>query len=212
MIDYSNRTLAYLLIVAIFVSVAGTLVSLSRMTTIGAPLITGAATSGTGAARLTIVSQLAIKLNDSTVDFENCTPDIVGVYWDSNDTARGHLDGGLGNCTGLVNPQNITVENDGNELANVSVKSNLIDLTGGTGPTLWYLTHNSTDNRDGCSQGLRTSWTQIAATDPTEYTACDGLNFSDSMDRFYTYFRVYGPSDATAGQRTATLTFTGYSW
>jgi hypothetical protein len=195
--------------VAIFVSVIGTLVSLSKMSQIGAPLISGAATSGTGATRLTIKTQLAIKLNDSTVDFGNCTPDVTGVYWDSNDTAR--AGSGARQCTNLTNPQNITVENDGNELANVSVQSTIIDLTGGSSPTFWFATDNATDGRKGCSQGLRRGWTQFAVAD-TEYTACDGLNFSDTMDRFYTYFRVYGPTDSTAGQRTATITFTGYSW
>jgi hypothetical protein len=205
----SNKTLAILLIGAIAISLFGTFVSLNRIAQIGVPAISGGATTGAGQARLTIKTQLSIVLNDSIIDYGNCTPDVAPVYWDTNDTAR--AGSGAGQCTNLTDPQNITVENDGNELANVSVKSSIIDLTGGSSPTFWFATDNSTDGRKGCSQGLRRGWTQFAVAD-TEYTSCDGLNFSDSMDRYYTFFRVYGPTDATAGQRTATITFTAYGW
>jgi len=206
--DYSNRTIAYLLLVAIFVSVAGTLLSLSKMGGIGAPLITGAATSGAGTAQLTVASALSIVVEDTTVNFGECTPvGVPGTWFESNATDKGAGSPSPGFCTGLQNPDNLTIHNDGNQFANVTINASNVDITGGTlNKSLMFAMMNA--SKPGCVEAAQRSWYNMTALG--EYTVCGNLTFKTNYNRIWVYFGVWVPSDATAGQRSSTLTFTAY--
>ncbi|MBI2573765.1 hypothetical protein HYV86_07915 [Candidatus Woesearchaeota archaeon] len=71
MADVSNRTVVALLAVALVVTVAGTLVSVSKLSTLGGQysFLTGAATSGTGTTSLTSDYEVAISIDDNAVSF-----------------------------------------------------------------------------------------------------------------------------------------------
>jgi hypothetical protein len=146
---------------------------------------------------------LSITLNRSVIDFGNCTPDIIASWWASNDTSKAGSGAGL--CTNLTNPMNFTIENDGNLPGNVSIQASVNDLTGGTNPSLWFSTVNST-LRPGCSLNASHDWKNFTNID-TEYLACERLNATDSNDRFWTYLRVYAPTDATPAERSTVITF-----
>jgi len=208
MADISNKTLSLLLIGAIVISLMGTLISLNRLGKIGVPVITGAGTSDTGEAQLTIASQLSITVVDSTINFGSCTPGSGNTsVVDSNNTELDGTSGGQ--CDNLQVPQNITVENDGNQLANITVKTSDNDITGGVNYSLYFAVANATD-RPGCVGTMATSWTNFTDITPTEYLACDKLNYTDSpgKDRFWTFIRVWVPADAVQGSQSATITFT----
>jgi len=147
---------------------------------------------------------LSINVVDALIDFGVCIPESgTGSWFDSNDTSKNGT--GPGFCSGLSYPQNFTVENDGNMNANVTIQTDGLDLTGGTNPELWFATQNST-LRPGCFDGLKQSWVNFTDVD-TEFVACEGLNSSDSYDRFWTFLRVFAPSDSEAGERNVTITF-----
>jgi hypothetical protein len=208
--DYSNRTLAYLVLVALIVSVIGSLMTLSRIGGFGVPLITGAASSGTGTTQVAILSQLAITIIDSTIDYGTCKPGIGNTtFFDSNNSAINGSD--ESECTGMSNPQNITIENTGNVGANISIQTNTIDLTGsvsGLNKSLWFSWRNAT-NSAGCYKATRASgvWYNFTAI-ATDNVTCENLTWTSANKRLWFYLRVWMPPDATAAARTATITFT----
>ena len=209
--DYSNRTIAYLVLVALFVSIAGTLLSLSRIGGGGIPLITGGATSGTGTTILTIESTLSITTSpDTSVDFGTCRPQSApGTWWESNDTSKGGSS--IGQCTGLqTSPDNITVENDGSADANVTINTSTTDLTGGdpTNRSLWFSVRNAS-GRPGCQEGIQIPWFNM--TTNVKHNTCANLTPGNSVDRMYVFFAVFAPSDSSPASRTATITFTAHS-
>ena len=148
---------------------------------------------------------LSISVVDALIDFGICRPESgTGTWFDSNDTSKGGIGSGL--CSNLTSPHNLTVENDGNLVANVSIQVNSIDLSGGSNPELWYAIQNST-LRPGCFDGAQESWTNFTNVD-TEFNACTGLNSSDSYDRFWTFLRFFAPSDSVPGSRSVVITYT----
>jgi len=206
MADISNKTVAFLLIGAIAISLIGTFVSLNRLGKMGIPVISGAATSGAGTAQLTIASALSITLSeDDTVDFGTCTPTTGGTWFESNATDKNGT--GQGYCDGLGYPDNITVWNDGNEYANVTISASNVDLTGGTlNKSLMFAMMNA--SKPGCTRAAQRAWKNMTAD--YNYTVCGNLTFATDLNRIWVYFGVWAPQDSTAGQRTSTLTFTAY--
>ncbi len=71
MADVSNRTVVALLAVALVVTVVGTVVSVSKLSSLGGEysFLTGAATSGTGTTSLTTDYEVGISIDDSSVSF-----------------------------------------------------------------------------------------------------------------------------------------------
>jgi hypothetical protein len=205
--EYSNRTLAYLLLLALFISIAGTMISLTRMSKIGAPLISGSATSGTTSAAVTIASTLSIKLAFASVSFGTCRPDADPGSWFQSDNVN--ISGsGTGQCTNLSTPQNLTIENDGSVDANISFNiTGPVDLTGGTAgnKSIWWTSRN-VSNDPGCSgnySSLNYSWTNM--TNTTWYWLCANLTYPDGTDQMALFFGVWAPSDSTAGTHSVVL-------
>lgn len=147
---------------------------------------------------------LSITVVDTLIDWGACYPNpSTGTWYDSNDTSKAGT--GIGLCTGLINPQNLTVENNGNIAANVSIEVDSTDLTGGTNPELWFAAQNST-SRPGCFEGLKQSWVNFTAAN-TSFVVCDGLNATDNFDQFWTFLRVFAPPDSVFGTRIVIITF-----
>jgi hypothetical protein len=204
MAELSNKTLAFLIVGAIAISLMGTLFSMSRITKIGVPAVSGQATTNAATASMTIASSLSIKLAVSSLDFGNCRPGSApGSWFDSNDT--GKYGTGIGQCDNLNHVGNITVENDGSALANVTINISTTDMTGGTpdNRSVWFATYNLL-SRPGCIAAVSHGWTNMTGV---EIPTCQELNFSDSNDSIMNYFGVWAPSDATAASRTATVTY-----
>ena len=66
--DINNKTLATLLVVAIIVSIGGTLISLNRLSKFGGIGVTGFATSGTAKVNLSVTSSTGITVTQA-IDF-----------------------------------------------------------------------------------------------------------------------------------------------
>ena len=69
--EISNRALAILLIVAIAISLGGTIVSLNRLSIVRVPIATGLASTDTGTATINITSTASLIFTTATVAFGN---------------------------------------------------------------------------------------------------------------------------------------------
>ena len=205
--EYSNKFLVSLLIVAIVVSGIGTFITVNRLRIMPAPVISGAGTSGEGTVSVEIMSSLAINLITSTINFGSCTPspDNTTVF-DSNNTATDGL--GVSQCSNMQEPQNITVQTIGNTAANITIQTSSVLLTGGSNQSLWFAWRNSSDYPQCWKATNNTNdWMNFSGPG-AEHFLCQNLT---TDGRIWTFFRVYVPYDSLVGTRSATITFTGKS-
>lgn len=229
----SNKTLTFLLLVAIVVSIAGTIISINRINQLilQAPIITGMATpTGTGQVNVTIASTTSITATDPAIQFGSCSPPITyGCNVSSNYTT----DATFGcTCAGGSNPDNITIKNDGNKHVNVSVKIGTLAKTfiggtiGGNGQAdMWIVVRNSTD-APGClnvteisvptgfdlNTGMQHDWKNLSST--TEYyPLCHNLTYGSTTNSIYVFAKLFVPANAPPGSnKTTTLTFSATNW
>ena len=205
MAELSNKTLAFLLVGAIVVSLMGTLISVNKIGKAGLPIISGQATSGQGTAQIEILSSLAINLITSTINFGSCTPSPDNTtMFDSNNTAT---DGtSVSQCSNMQEPQNITVQTLGNTAANITIQTSSVLLTGGGNQSLWFAWRNSSDYPQCWKATNNTNaWMNFSGA-AIEHFLCQNLTVNG---RIWTFFRVYVPYDSQVGTRSATITFTG---
>jgi hypothetical protein len=152
---------------------------------------------------------LSINLLDSDIEFGTCTPEPgTGTWFDSNDTTKGGS--GIGLCSGLAVPQNITVENDGSVAANVTIQIDSVDLAGNSKSQVWFATQNPFE-RPGCFAGLKPNWINFTSLN-TPYIACEGLNSTANNNLFWTFIRSFAPSDSVVGSRIVTFTYTAHTY
>ena len=201
--EVSNRLVATLLVVAIVISIGGTFFSLNRISRIQEPALagTGFATSAAGRANLSISGLLSIIIKNQTVDFGACTPPSAGVTFIEVNTSNFFawncsLIRGTGTGSTDVENKHISVENDGNTDANVTIKTNAIagaSFIGGYFPAFRYTTENLT-TFEGCFRSLKYVGTDASGTVAgstngttptyvnftainTQYKACDNLTW-----------------------------------
>jgi hypothetical protein len=199
MAEISNTVLAVLVIAALVVVVAGTVLNLKGG-------VTGFATSDTGNVTLTINSTLAIQVDttNKTINFGICSPRAGSSYWcASNDSIRcTNSNNDLGNCTGdTTTPQFIRVDNVGNVDANVTFQSacTAAQLIGGTSPAFQYITTN-------CNGTNVTSWSTV--TGAAAQTGCANVSYRGGAMRFYVNVTI--PQDAAptgCTNNASTITF-----
>ena len=85
----SNKTLTFLLLIAIVVSIAGTIISINRINQLisQAPVITAmaASPSGTGMVNVSVAALTSITATDTIIQFGSCSPNITyGANLSSN--------------------------------------------------------------------------------------------------------------------------------
>jgi len=218
--EVSNKTLALLLVGAIVVSLFGTFVSLNRLNRLSPGLgdVTGFATSGSGTVQLNVSGQASFRVYAATVDFGEIQPNVSG-FWirtQSNNT--------WANGTGLANNcesatslcAGIEIENDGNELINISfnTSSDADSFIGGTSPSWSFKlldgNRSGPGNMDGCDGSIPfATWTEVTAA--TDFRLCNstsganGFNFTEGADRITLEFNLTIPNDPVVGQKVATI-------
>lgn len=157
----SNKTLTFLLIAAIVVSVGGTIISINRINRLAQlPSITGMAGSGTGYVNVTIGSVASISVLEGQIDFGSCSPNAtIGSNLSSNVSdfsANSWGSPGVCSGSGVSAPDNITIKNDGNTFINVTVDTNTVasSLIGGNTPyppQFLFMTRNASSGSYGAS-------------------------------------------------------------
>ncbi len=219
MADLSNKALALLLLIAIVTSIGTTTFMLTKLGERGAQGdLSGRATTGTAQTTFSINSQLSIRFINSVVPFgsgyvngtlqNNC---VMGTN-NSPPTAPGS---GCVNFNATVTDQNLTIENDGNLLANVSLNfsSNATGFIGGNeiAPSFQYLVNNSESGACGVIQNTSSGFKEVGATETSSPGArvCTRLNFTDTADLINIAFWLRIPEDASPGAHSVTITAIG---
>lgn len=210
--DISNKTLVFLLLAAITVSLGGTFMSLNRLNIATQSGITGLASGNeSGTTTLTVLGFNSISIvGSASLNMGTCTPAGGNGSW-VNTTTNTAI------CSAAFEEVlNITVQNDGNQAINVTVRSNTTNSTffgGGTNPRFQFRVEN-TSVRKGCSRNHYNNqtenglYTDFYSASPTEYWGCANLTFIDSADEMVVEFSWLIPADAPAlGARTALVSF-----
>ncbi len=213
--DMSNKTLVFLLLAAITVSLGGTFMSLNRLNLMAGSGITGLASGNeSGTTTLTVLGFNSISMITSTLNMGSCTPAGGNGSW-VNTTQDTTL------CSAASEQVlNLTVQNDGNQAINVTVRSSVNAsqfLGGGTGPRFQFRVEN-TSGRAGCRRNHydnkteNSIFTEFAVANTLEYWGCANLTYIDSADEMVVEFQWLLPSDSPPlGARTATISFNAVS-
>jgi len=205
--EISNKTLAVLLVGAIFVSLFGTFISLSKLDRISAPAGLGGITGlATGNVTLDVTGLSSFTVTD--VNFGSLQPNITAQVITTN-TSNTNIGGSPNNCSDhnaatANNCAGILITNDGNDVLNLSfvTTSNASNFIGGTNPSFQFMVrnHNHTTGESGCSGTVdNTVWTEIVAD--TNYDICNtsgagtGFNYSAFNDKMVLEFNLTIPAD-----------------
>ncbi len=218
--DVSNKTLAMFLVAAIVVSIGGTIISLNVIQE-RQQGITGFATSDTGNVSLSIGTVLSITTSDSSlINFGACSP--AGGTNPIIDSETVDGDGATDTCPNYNAISNLTVRNDGNVYANVSINSSkhgdegsgathFLDTPGNMAKLSYKITNHSTYGayKGGCISGAyQSSWLNITSTNyDSNMLACDNLSFDLTDNSFAFDVQIKVPSSYSGGQDDVIITF-----
>lgn len=206
--DISNKTLAMFLVAAIVVSIAGTIISLNKITEVGPGGLTGMAPTDTGNVTVNVGATVSIIISgDDTIAFQ-CSPSP-----DYNYTVNSEVTDDTGvACTVPAAPDPIVVLNDGNVNANVSINvSDIGEQQGGTmvlSPGGWsgfaYRTMNTTSS-GGCYGSYQAAYANFTST-VAFYIACDNLTYgANNGMRFHA--QLFLPEDTFVGSSYSEILF-----
>lgn len=225
--EVNNNTVVVTLIVAIVVSLGGTIVVLTKLSSVS-PMygLTGLASDDTGTVDIIIAESIEINVPQNSIDFGDCTAvsvGSIGVTSEMTQTQANQVDDTQFNCTGTNNlPAYIEIENIGNTIANVSFNisqngSQLLGREGNPDPgaKMWY---RVTDNEGNCQGTYQTAWNLIHnangpgdAPDYTDayYPVCHNLSYGPSNPSINVSINLTVTSNSIteAAGRTSTLTF-----
>ncbi len=209
--DMSNKSLALILVVAIVVSLGGTIISLNKLSQLG---ITGLAPTDTGTANLTISSQIHINFDVNNVNFGSGYIDggVGTCVLDTNGTSNSSPDN---NCAGFtLNPSPFLINNTGNQDVSLELRSSYVasNYTGGTGAEFqWWLDDGPGESATVCDSENPTGFNGWSDVNNTDHTVCTNFNYESDRDTLELHVRVLIPDDATeiGTERKATITATG---
>ena len=201
--EVSNKTLAALLVVAVVVSLGGSLLALNKINAIG-PTARAATTSGTTS--LNIQSQVIVNVTQTSVDFGNVT--VYGGTYDDYCTLDS-VAGGVGTCNatatdGTSADGSFVFENIGNVNINVSVKAgaSATSFIGSTSAEYNWKCRSKTST----GTAVISAWTASSTSDVNCYSAMP-YSVSGTPQEAYLDIQLKVPADATPGQKTDTITF-----
>ena len=198
--DISNKALAGLLIAAIVISISGTMMVINKN---GG--LTGFATQQNASASVNISGVVSIKLNTNSINFGTGSVTPGQTYCNISQIAStAAFDETPASCGTWSNVTgSISLENDGNVNANITVKStkNATDFVGGTSPGLFSQAAN--DEASSCNLGLQSNFTTL---DTIARSFCQRLQYGDALDSLKFGIKIKIPSDAI-GLKSNTITF-----
>jgi len=218
--EISNKSLAILLVVAISVSLVGTIVSLNRLSQLRAPGITGFATdTSTGTAQVYVGTTASLKFSTNDLDFGtiavNTTLGQINCsVWSGNSTG-GKSKSTDGQCdnqsTGPGAWTNLEIENDGNTNVTITMVSDVAAaaMIGGENPK--FALKGVVNETGSCKTIGPILWEDVNTTAMDICTSPNGLDWVANNDSIDIAFNLTIPWNAAVGSKTATLTATGTS-
>ncbi len=212
MAELSNKTIATLLVVAIIVSISGTMISLQRLSRLG---VSGFATSGTGVANLTISSSRSITVTTNLIDFGSGYPTAsTTCTMESNRTSapgancNGDADASIKWSDATLPTQYFIINNTGNIYTNITFNASADASTWiGTDSSAWLGGHADPNGQsDSC--GTLTSYQTLGTGAPVHVCSGTGLNWEDGNDTIAAAVKVAIPSSVPPGNnKQVTVTF-----
>jgi len=212
--EFSNRTLAWLVLATIVVSMFGTFISLNKLNG-----ITALATSNaSGQANVQISSQTVLDFSIDTISFGSGSVNGSSPY-QCNLTVNktvGQVDGtvvsagGCNNFSSTLTGGTLTLVNDGNTILNVTLNfsgnaANVIGGGGGSVP-LPSMAFTVAQNESTSCTTLNTTyagWTEIQNTSGwPAYLVCTNMQYIDTSDSISLGLRLSIPSNASEGVKT----------
>lgn len=221
--EVSNKIIAVLLVLAIGVSLTGTLVSLNKIGRYGFSITGMAVNTSTGVAQLTIGVITELTNQVPTIDWGNGF--VNGSYTNCTMDSEGNLSGG---CVGFSSQSSgFLLENTGNTLMSVNFTSdkNASVFINGTNPSFQLkVSPNSIEGQSGESSAQDTTPSCGNAWTPSSYTEVNltgsylcgnsttyPFDYEGTKDATVVDLVVRVPENSPAGAKQVTITFTGVS-
>jgi len=211
--EISNKTLATLLVIAIIVSIGGTLISINRLSRIGLLGVTGFGT--TGKVNLTVQTTTGISVTQE-IDFGTGYANVgTNCTMESNLSSGSRADT---DCQGTNWPtyivdatkRYIMVNNTGNQNINVSINASSAATSWiGANSTAEYGAQNAS-LYEGCPATNRAQWTTLTTGAPTSVCAnstANALGWVDGADITLVAARVTVSSQVAPGLKTVDVGF-----
>src|SRR3989344_2200530 len=203
MVQLSNRSIVYLLVIAMAITLASTVLNVSKLGYLG-NMITGAATNtSVGTATLTVTSQTAVTMRVSSIAFGSGfvnTTSAVCTYCQSS-TESGHASGNESCCSRFNTvTAGFLVENTGNENVTLndtcSGSCTAATFINGTSPLFQFKIVNSSD---GASTGKTSNNSRDSTTDTTSSCSSGdgGWNYSSYTTMAASTFDLCGTNGST---------------
>ena len=212
MVDVTNKALAYIMVAAMFITVLSTGATLVRLDILESEqLLSGYSTSPNATARLNLSGTTSIIFRQDVIDWgtgfvntseaPSCNLTTSGI--------PGHLFG-CGNFTEFGQPGALELENDGNQLVNVTIQlDNTPETWIGPGALAFInASENQSNAEDACASGLLTAQTAISTT---PLTLCDSLNYVFDRDALDIGLAIQIPSSAPPGEKVVQIIATATS-
>ncbi|MDD9952894.1 MAG: hypothetical protein OXR66_00995 [Candidatus Woesearchaeota archaeon] len=206
--ELSNRVIAVLLVVSMVVSCFGIFATFT-----GSP--TGFALVDTGKTNFSISTALSITFENALVPFGSGY--VNGSYTScsmgtNNSPPNRSANSGCVDFNGSVHEANLTITNDGNLVANVSLNftGDADSFIGGTGGlnSYQYEVSNVSGEASCTTLGNGSSFREVADYDVngTNARVCTGLDYPDGQDTIQVGVWIQVPEDATSGEHASTIT------
>jgi hypothetical protein len=228
--EISNRTLAILLVVAIAISLGGTIVSLNRLAQVRMPEIIGMATdTDTGTATINITSQAslifvtgwdAIAFGNGWI---NSTEDSGICHMTAVNSSLGTTGAACKGNWDTLTASGFVIENDGNVNLSVELESDknsteFLGVNPGTNNMGFrFMTYNNeTGSCANVNASVDDEWVEWPDAD-AKTLVCNtigGLGYTDNNDSMAIAINLsidYRTNNTGAGTQTATITATGTS-
>jgi hypothetical protein len=223
--EISNKTLAVLLIVAIAISLGGTLVSINRLSSVmrlpGG--ITGyASASSTGTTNVTITSSASIRFSRNNLDFGVGAVNSTGgnqLCSLASSSTGGSKDTNARciNFTAAGSMNSLQIENDGtnNLTVNLTSTQNAAGFVGGPAVIEQFRYTVTNNESNSCATPLPATWTAVTIVGSGQMAVCQsagGLGFIGSANSLNLDFNLTIPYDsykAGAVNQVVTITAIG---
>jgi len=207
--EISNKTLAWFVIGAVVVSLAGTLASFKGT-------MTGyVASNDTGLASVNVAQSVILRFAINSTNFGSGSIDSGSGYTECNLSINGSSNIASSGCVGFnsVNPGGadaFVLENAGTSYLNVTINftGNASTFIGGTNAKLQYAVSNNESN--SCQTLYNIGWTDVGA--PNQSTLiCYNMSHVTTQNTIRIGMKMSIPTDALSGSRSITLLAQGTS-
>lgn len=216
--EISNKSLVYVILLTLTISIFSTFVSLNKIETINSDIsvITGKATSSqSGTATINLSANVGIILNNNALDWgtgsaNQTNPACEIVRLTTNGTTNATWLN-TNNCwTGgqaVAEADDFLVENTGTlpVLLEINSSNSTVFWGFGSGTTTDYQWRALETENGACSGDLNNTWQEF---DGDWQTACTVLNYVEGSDELYIELNIsYNRTEATNGVKLATVQF-----